>query len=292
MHRTFCTVALAALVATLSLGFVSSASATIYYVDVNGSTPYQTITAGLAAAGLGDTVKVLPGEYAEPITLDQSKVLIGSGAWTNCWYGGTVITSGANPTVTINSGTMMWFTITSTGGTGVAVNNGRLTNCIITGCTGSGVYANGGTVTNCVSCKNAYDNYAINNAVSNTIYNCIAQTPGSGHNDYARAGGGGYAPVTYCCGQSWNYVQCDAGTHSVCSCTPNFTQACCDFHIGSDSPCWNAGAPGYPDPDGSPGDMGYFGGPYAPVFPEVTFIELVPQGSGGVLLRATGNAMW
>lgn len=102
-------------------------------VDVNGSGEFTSIVAAMSAAVDGDTVKVLPGVYDGPFTMSKNIVLKGSG------YETTIISSNSYPTVTMNSGKIMWFAITSNKGDGIWLSGGQVTNCLIRGCAISGI---------------------------------------------------------------------------------------------------------------------------------------------------------
>ena len=95
--------------------------------------PYNTIQSAINAAATGDTVKVLPGTYNEAIIINKNIVIQGSG------YETTRITSANNPTVTMSSGKLMWFSITSISGDGIQATAGLITNDVIAGCGRYGV---------------------------------------------------------------------------------------------------------------------------------------------------------
>jgi hypothetical protein len=253
-----------------------------YVVDQMGSTPYRTIAQGLGAAQDGDTVKVLPGVYDEQVTLSKNVILMGSG------FEATTIRSDTSPTVSVSSGIMMWFDISNGTGTGAEVSAGRLTNCVVRNCPVNGIVVSSnatGIISNCVVCGN---NIGIATGGSNsaTVYNCIS---------WANRGVGFWSPyytyflrLSYCDGSTYS---CSDGGGNINS-DPLCRIPCVDVHISSSSPCWDTGRPDVLDPDGSRSDMGYFGGPYAPVFPVVTDVSLNPIEGGGVHITATGRANW
>ena len=75
-----------------------------------------------------------------------------------------------------------------------------------------------------------------------------------------------------------------------------------DYHLQEGSPCIDAGIPGaaHADPDGSPNDMGMYGGPFVRFWeepytgPVITHIEVTPsrvQQGGTVTVRASGTTV-
>ncbi len=252
----------------------------IIYVDKNG--PINSIQAGINVAAAGDTVKVLPGTYEEQVVLNKDILLMGSG------YENTIISGSFDPTVEIKSGIMQWFMVTSLGGNGVKIGGGQIRNCVIKGCSTSGIYNESGTayVENCVIINNG--EYGIltyrNNDGVVYVVNCISWN--NSRDSYLRSGGGWSLNVSYSIGNYWGGI---TGGQGLINSDPQFTSSD-DYHIGSDSPGWDAGNPSLSDPDGSRSDMGYFGGPNCPIYPVVTSIKLIPLENGGVRVEATGRA--
>jgi hypothetical protein len=89
---------------------------------------FDTIQAGLAAARDGETIQVLPGTYAGPITIAKSVRLVGAGASvTIIEGGGPVLTIGdgeSRPTVSITGVTVTGGLNTANPGSGFAAGGG------------------------------------------------------------------------------------------------------------------------------------------------------------------------
>jgi hypothetical protein len=255
--------------------FQKTLLATIIIVDINGSGSFTQIQPGINAAATGDTVKVLPGSYNNALNMNKNVVLMGSG------YETTIITSSNNPTITMSTGKIMWFTISSLTGSGVLLSAGTVTNCVVRGCSSFGVYCpNGSTgiVANCVCYGNGNRGIHGQDGCYASVYNCISYNNGSD----------GFAQLNlqYSCGPAW-YT---CGNIGVINLNPGFPSET-DYSISSTSPCWDTGSPNLTDPDGSRSDMGYFGGPDAPIYPVVINIRISPEGNG-VRIKATGKANW
>ena len=264
--------------------FPAILSANTIIVDINGSGNFTSIQAGINAAVTNDTVKVLPGVYNEAINLSKNIILMGSG------YEVTTINSNSNPTVTMSSGKIMWFEITSNTGNGINLSSGIVTNCVVLGCAQIGINLllnSSGIIHNCITYLNGSSGiHAEDGANTAVVYNSIS---------WANSGTGFIGNtwptcdnlnVTYCCG-STNGTIGNVGNINI---DPQFTNPPYDFHISSTSSCWDSGKPGVYDPDGSPSDMGYFGGPDCPIYPVVTNITITPLSGGGVQVQATGVA--
>jgi hypothetical protein len=253
-------------------------------VDINGSGQFTSISSALNAAIAGDTIKVLPGNYFEQITINKNVFLMGSGFET------TTINSSSNPTIIMSAGKIQWFAISSTSGDGVKVSgtNAIIANCVIRGCTGSGIVGNtNGSIATVINCTITYNGgYGIWAYRGNTINttNCIALW--NGNNDFDGYDGD-YGPLnlSYCNGRQSN----TSGNQGCINLDPQFVSSS-DLHISEGSPCWDKGNPSLFDPDGSQSDMGYFGGPDCPVYPVVKSITLIPQPDGSVKIQATGVA--
>jgi len=271
------------LLVIILFALVGSLCAVTRIVDINGSGQFTSIQAGINAASVGDTVKVLPGFYQEAITLNKNIVLQGSG------YENTQITSNVNPTITQTGGKLKWFKIGCTNGNGIAITAGTITNCVIQSCAGHGILLNSNNnilVSNCVLLNNSGWGVAQGgNYPNDSVVNCIARNNSSGGfsggawNQYSSV------QVNYCNG-SRNYT---IGGQECIDVDPLFISAT-DFHLAQASPCVNTGHPGIFDPDGTRSDMGYYGGPDAPVHPVVTDMKITPLPGGGVQVEATGRA--
>ena len=241
----------------------------------------KSIQTAINLATDGDTIKVLSGYYEEKVVLNKSIYLIGSG------YENTTIASSSNPTLDIRSGVVQWFSITSSGGNGVQMSGGEIRNCVIVGCTGNGIYSENGNskVKNCIIVNNSrYGVYVYSYNTVMNVMNCISWSNGRNgyHGDAIQ-----YFSISYSIGSIGhvNYVD------EVYDVDPQFTSSD-DYHINPNSPAWDAGNPALKDPDGSRSDMGYFGGPHAPIYPVVTKVELIPVESGGVKVKVEGRANW
>ncbi len=251
-------------------------------VDLNGSGNYTSIAIAVNLAQDGDTVKVLPGTYAEQINITKAIVLMGSG------YENTKITSSSDPTVTINSGKIMWFSITSTGGSGILFNAGIVTNCVIQSCAKNGIemkrddYAISGSISNCVLFGNGgYGVYQSNATGDIYIQNSISYNNGK----EGFWSDSHFLYVNYCNGSTHN-TNGNIGNLTV---NPSFVSNY-NFHLSLISQCINAGNNALEDPDGTRSDMGYFGGIDCPIYPVVTDIQIIPLSNGQVQIQATARA--
>jgi hypothetical protein len=257
-------------------------SARIIYVDINGSGQFTSIQSAINAAVNGDTIKVLPGIYDGQLTIGKNVVIQGSG------YEVTTITSKSDPTITMSSGKIMWFSITSNSGDGIVVSSGIITNCIIRGCSKNGINLaanSNANISNCILIYNGEKGIKSTSGTSSSAYNCISyQNSSDGFYSWGGYGGTGFI-VNYCLG-SISYTSGNIGDIDV---NPNFT-AVGDYHISSTSPCWDKGKPDVYDPDGSRSDMGYFGGPDCSIFPVVTEVKIIQSGSNGVQIQAKARA--
>lgn len=261
----------------------SSIRARVIKVDINGSGQFISISAALTAAVAGDTIKVLPGSYFEQVTINKNVVVMGSG------YETTTITGNFNPTITMSSGKLMWFMISSLAGNGINLSGGSVNNCVIGACSQSGVYTNSGNsiVSNCVLISNGSNGITASPPANISITNCISRNNG---------GKGFYntdwqfsrpISVSYSNG-SLSYT---SGNQGCIDQDPLFVSTTSlDFHISQGSPCWDKGNPSLIDPDGSQSDMGYFGGPDCPIYPIVKTVKIIPQADGSIKIEATGVA--
>ncbi len=266
--------------------FNQELSARVLIVDKSGLGQYTTIQAGINAALAGDTVKVDPGVYNEQLNISTNIVVEGSG------YEYTQIVSNTDPAVSMSAGTIMWFGISSNTGRGVTMSGGTLTNCVVWNCPKAGIEISGGTtalVQNCDIINNNLNKssgqiYA-DNGTSSTVINTIIWTPPSG-DYYDAVWNDSYCNVLYCRSDH----QSNGGTGDI-NANPQFTSAT-DFTLSGGSPCIDAGKPDIYDPDGTRSDIGYYGGPNAPVFPVVTNLRIYLNPNGTVNVQATAQSRY
>lgn len=267
------------LLLVIMLAFCQLSFATTYIVDINGGGHYTSINAAIGVANTNDTVKVWPGIYNEQVTLNKNITFIGSG------YENTIIIGNFNPIVTMSSGRMQWFRITSLNGTGINLTGGILRNCVVLSCAGVGIYCASGTpsIINCIVYGNGSYGIQVNGATLSVV-NCISRSNAlTGF--YRGYYGAGTMALSYSNG-SYSYT---GGNQGMIDCDPMFTNPPEDFHISEGSCCWNTGNPSLYDPDGSQSDIGYFGGPDCPIYPVVTEIIITPGGNT-INLQAKGRA--
>jgi len=256
-----------------------------FIVDKGGSGQFTTIQAAInhPLVVAGDTIRVLPGIYNEQVNVGKDIVLQGSG------YENTQIVANADPAVSMSSGKMMWFAISSNTGRGVTMSGGILTNCVVWNCPTYGIYVTEGTTAIVQNCN------IINNgggprgegtvqAGSGTVLNTIVRNPSASQFSAF------VYPTTRLLYSNVQYGGYGTGIGGITS-DPQFPSAV-DFKITSASPCWNTGKPDIYDPDGSRSDMGYYGGPDAPVFPVVTDMRIILNSDGTVTVRAIGKSRY
>jgi len=271
--------------ALLLLAVQSLLSNTII-VDKSGLGEYTSIQAGVNAALAGDTVKVIPGVYNEQINISTSIVVQGSG------YENTQIVANADPAVSMSSGKMMWFAISSNTGNGITMSGGTVTNCVVWNSPKYGVNITGGTtaiIQNCDLVNNKYSSSQayISSGSTGTFINCILwANTSSTSNPYTVIDIYGTLNGLY------SVFGVGVGGYSGCiSSNPQFTSST-DFTLSGGSPCIDTGKPDIYDPDGSRSDMGYYGGPDAPVFPVVTNLRIYLNPDGSVNVQATAQSRY
>ena len=255
----------------------TTTNARIIIVDINGGGQFTSISAAISAAVANDTVKVWPGTYLEQVNLNKNIKLLGSG------YEGTVITGNFSPTVSVSSGSIQWFKISSTTANGVHISGGVISNCVITSCSGEGIQCVSGTtslVMNCMVTKNASFGIHSINGSTLSVTNTISLWNG---NTGFRGWEGGLS-LSFSNGSRNN----TAGNQGCIEQDPLFASPT-DYHLSEGSPCWNTGNESYLDPDGSRSDMGYFGGTNCPIYPTVFEIIIDPVGNN-INLRAKARA--
>jgi len=263
----------------LGLFLTNISFASTIIVDQYGNGQFKSIQPAIDAASSNDTVKVWPGQYFEQVTLNKNITLMGSG------YENTTITGGFNPTITVSSGRLQWFTISSTVGVGINMSAGVVKNCVVNACATNGIVITSGTsssILNCIIVNNGTYGVSTNSSTTVSVTNCISIS--NGNYGFCAYGSGSILNLSYSDGSTY-YTTGSKGCINV---DPSFTSIT-DFHISESSPCWDKGNPTITDPDGSNSDMGYFGGTDCPIYPTVFEILITPNG-GTVNLTAKGRA--
>jgi len=260
----------------------------IIIVDKSGLGQHTTIQAGINAAVSGDTVKVFPGVYNEKVTVGKGIVLQGSG------YEYTRIVADVSPALSLSAGKVMWFAISSNVGNAVDMTGGTLTNCVIWNSPGHGIYYNGSTIAKVQNCVLVNTGQRKGTKIAQiyaepyglSVVNTILWTFSSGDFNDAIASG--------CCEDKVGILYCrtwdgegTGGTNK----NPQFLSST-DFRITNTSPCWDTGKPDIYDPDGSRSDMGYYGGPDAPVAPVVTDLRIYVNPDGTVNVQAKAQSTY
>lgn len=259
-------------------------------VEKNGLQPpgydayAQSIMQGIGMAATGDVVKVFPGKYQEKVTMSSNIILEGSGAEAT-----EISYTGNDRAVVLSAGVVKWFTITSGGNGALVEGNGTLTNCVVTSCGNSGIVVDGdnASVQQCLSIKNASSGIYIMTNRRPVIRNNIC----SNNQDY------GYQHADY---SSWYQLQYNAGQGNVRGFAFQMKKGtnCIEVDVNLDmktlalsggSKCIDSGHPALHDPDGTPSDMGYYGGDDAPTFPVMVYPPKVLLNPDGTLtIEATG----
>lgn len=252
-------------------------------VDKSGLGSYTSIQAGINAALAGDTVKVYPGVYNEQVSITANIVVQGSG------YEYTQIVSNGYPAVGMSSGKMMWFAISSNTGDGVLVSGGIISNCVVWNCATYGIAVVPGSspiIENDDIVNN--NNYGIYVASgSATVINTIVK--GSyGSTEVSNVSGS--ANILYSLYYNLLGVS-GTGNINLLDSDPLFVSDT-DLQLQAASPCIDTGKPDIYDPDGTRSDMGYYGGPDAPVFPVVTNLRIYLNTDGTVNVQATAQSRY
>ena len=287
----------------LFTAYGGQAAATTYYVATTGSdsnagtssAPFQTIQHAIDTASCGDIVHVTGGTYnVYDVNSDTNLIMktgvsvVGNGpanttldgyfdASSQSYNGGVVDFNG------VTNAVLKGFTITTStplGGydrgvvfEGTTDSTAVLENCVVqdmayigifvwspatptiqnnvivgTSTSEQGIYI-GNSATSPHILNNVIDiwNYGIHVVAGTT-----APTPVIEYNDVYENGTNYY-----------NYTNL-TGLYGNISSDPSFVSLGTDYHLGSSSPCIDAGAPGSPyyDYDGSRNDMGAYGGPF------------------------------
>ncbi len=262
---------------------VQASDARIRYIDKNGGndqfghSKYTTVQAAIDAAVDGDTVRILPGIYTEAVNIGKN-ILVQGGGIQN-----TTIAYNNNdqPAVNMTNGKLMWVQVTSYQTDGCTMSNATVSNCLFSMCGGNGVSIAGANVTNvnwynCLAIGNVgngfYSGYNVNgdnSIIVATAINCIASKNNMGV--YAENG-------TIACRNCDSYSNKNGnysayyGVVSQTNCleTDPGLSTDGDFRIGPSSVCKDAGDPTILDLDGTRSDIGYYGGPDAPILPYLT----------------------
>lgn len=237
-------------------------NAKVLYVDKNGGSGKETtIRAALQKADAGDIIRIAPGIYDEQITIDKDVTVQGSGAKV------TVITGNYDPVITQKAGKLMWVTVISKGGNGILLEgSGIISNIVAKDCKEVGVYVTGVStkVSNIIAFNNKYGIFnqektaefvniiSINNKSFNYFSSIYAGwDPGVSRYLLSFGSGGGNWP---------NCINC-------LTVDPMLTT---DYRLGANSQLIDGGDPTILDLDGSISDIGYYGGPDAPLLPYIT----------------------
>jgi len=254
---------------------------------------YSSIQAGINAAATNDTVKVMPGTYNESIVIGKKIVVMGSGhEVTKIYSDSTTLFPAVEFTSGSSNAKLMWFTIQSAYHDGIWVFYGLspfIFNNIIQCCGKVGIWVEQSCpiIANNIVRQNAWGGISFHYGspcVPLVYSNIITDNSGCGLTNY----GSSYPPAVtllYNClfnntgGNYCHYFGLGTGDIQV---NPQFVNPSCessaDFHLQFGSPCKDKGRPGYPDCDGSTGDMGVYGGPdaYCGPGPVVTNLQLIP----------------
>lgn len=279
----------ALLTALLALALIpGNAAGKIITVGKSGLGQFTTIQAAVTVAQAGDTVKVLPGDYNEQVVISRNIVLQGSG------YECTRIVADATPAVKISGGKVMWLAISSKAGNAVEMSGGKINNCVIWNSPGYGVYFPGpanstAIVQNCTVVNNSHPDSQSDQIYASmkglTVVNTIVWTFPSGNYSRDRIGTFGSSIGTHHCRTSNG-----AGVEPISS-DPKLVSSA-DLRLGNTSPCIDKGSPDLDDPDGSRSDLGYYGGPEAPVAPVVTQLRISINPDGTVNVQATAQSTY
>jgi len=261
--------------------------ARVRYVDKNGgkdqfgNNKYTTIQAAIDAAIDGDTVRVYPGVYNEAINIGKNIVVQGGGI-------NTILTGGQDrATVYISNGKIMWFSVTNPFGAGIDIHNAIASNCICHDCRWGGFHILGpnAKLYNCISHNNKGNGFWVGNDISFILYaiNCIA-LDNEGYGFGVSWLDNGCGVISYCCayGNSENFRKNFRNTWSFSNCVEDNPGFDAKYRVSINSKCFNSGDPTIFDLDGTRSDMGYYGGPDAPLLPYVTMpvnYKLNPDGT-------------
>jgi hypothetical protein len=256
-------------------------------LDPLGFQKYTTIQTAIDVSMDGDTVRVSPGLYPERVKINKYIVVQGGGLNTMISAMDITASGGA---VEMTAGKLMWFVISSSWD-GLWIQNATATNCVIVSCIYCGVVttASGGIVSNCVSANNN-EGFFVNPNTAMTAVNCIAiNNRDCGFGVYTMYGGSGVLMAKFCNSfGNTNYNYCNRWVGSP---SPGaLVRTSCvevDPGFGGDaqyrSMIKDTGDSGLLDLDGSTSDVGYYGGPDAPLLPYVELPANIKLNADGTI---------
>ena len=253
-------------------------------VDPNG--PIKSVQQAVNLAVDGDTIKVLPGVYEEQIVVNKNVLIMGSG------YENTIFTGSFDPVVDLQGGILQWVRVSSTKGDGIHLRGGAIVrNVVVINNPDDGITILGvGKVINCVVIHNAHHGIITDgNSSDGEVINTIS----AWNRDRSYFAYRGNLRVLYSITYDDGYGEIYGNFVSVeLYDTDPRIKSRWDVHLTADSPAIDAGHPSYQDPDGTRSDIGYFGGPHAPVYPVITEVILLPQEDGSIKVKVSGRANW
>lgn len=276
--------------AAVIIGIVAIASnlvGRVRYADKNGGAGrYPSVQAAIDAAIEGDTVRILPGIYDENVVIGKSVVVQGGG------FQNTIIRSTQGDAVTITSGKIMWVSVTAAG-SGVVVKGATIANCVIRDCSGIGILINGrdAIVVNCIVTNNRREGVVTSGDATAIVNNTIVFS-----NDMWGIYGNypGVMSIRYCAafGNRSNMGGDNGNAYSMTSCLTSDVGVSTDgsLRLSGVSSAKDAGDPTLLDLDGSRSDMGYYGGPDAPLLPYITLPQNITLSvDGSIQFDFTGK---
>jgi hypothetical protein len=274
--------------------FNQTSYSTTLCVAKDGSCPYTSIQAAINAAATNDTVKVMPGTYYGSIVIGKKIVVIGSGhEVTKIYSDSTTLFPAVEFVAGCNGAKLMWFTIQSAYHDGIWVFSGLspyILNNIIQCCGKTGIWVDQAcpVIGNNIVRQNAWKGinfHCCSTCGLPTVYNNIITSNTS-------YGVGSYSyPFVEDVSLLYNCIYNNIGGNIYSlegpwagniQQDPKFVNPSCDspndFHLAIGSPCKDTGREGFPDCEGTRGDMGVFGGPnaYCGPGPVVTDLKLIP----------------
>lgn len=274
----------------IMVSVITPASSAVLIVDKWGTGTHKTIPAAITAANAGDTVVVYPGEYTDQVILNKNILLQGSG------YEYTVIRTITDPALTMSTGTVRWFTISSSTGDGVKMSGGVLSNCVVSGCAKGGIWYSGGSLAVIMNCVVKDNNFhpsstslkpqILSTSDGLSVINTIIWTcpTGEGERDWI-FGDGANVSILYCRSSNNSLgIGCISDNPCFISCS--------DVKLCPTSACIDTGSTVIFDPDGTRSDMGYFGGTDTPIFPVITKLIISVNPDGTVKVQGTAESRY